>query len=377
MVASTMGPKMQGAILNGLFNLSSPIQYTCTSGNCQWDEFSTLAVKSSCQNVTSNTTVLCGRIGSGVYCNYTTPAGFFIGASSRQSSGGGSSTEFNSTAFKPTSYDYDPISDRDDPINSTIARIALANLQGDFSMSNPDILECDMRLCARVTRNLTVTNGTFNPGISDDIELEGVPGRYEENMKPGTSSPRDWYTFNITGDHPDFPGNHSFSYHMIDIEGVKNFLYNIFTSGYETTGTGEISPYYWPLMNSSDHCKTVAAMSESMSYALTQAPSGETLDGTSLSSELYIRVEWAWIILPLAEVVMGIAFLLCTLGYTRRKGVTAWKSSGIVSLLTVMVGWDSTELRAASLREVEKRSKYMHGQLVPNDGSVQGFYRTG
>lgn len=373
MVASTMGPKMQGAILNGLFNLSSPVQFTCTTGNCQWDDFSTLAVTSSCKNVTSNTTVLCGLIGSGTYCNYTTPAGFFIAASSRQSSGGGAFTKFNSTAFKPLSYDYDVMDDRSALINSTIARIALANLQGDFNLSNPDILECNMRLCARVTRNLTVTNGTLSPGTSDDIELEGVPGIYEA----GVSSTREWYTFNITGDHPTFPGNHSFSYHMIDIEGVKNFLYNIFTSGYETAGSAQISPYYWPLMNSSDHSKTVTAISESMTYAIAQAPSGETLDGRALSAELYIEVQWAWISLPLAEVVMSIAFLVCTLAYTQRKGVTVWKSSGIVPLLTVMVGWDSTELRASSSREVAKRSQHMYGQLVPNHGDVQGFYRTG
>ncbi|KAH6643265.1 hypothetical protein BKA67DRAFT_587280 [Truncatella angustata] len=38
-IASTIGPKMQGAILNGWFNLSSLVQFTCTTGNCQWDVF--------------------------------------------------------------------------------------------------------------------------------------------------------------------------------------------------------------------------------------------------------------------------------------------------------------------------------------------------
>ena len=74
---------------------------------------------------------------------------------------------------------------------------------------------------------------------------------------------------------------------------------------------------------------------------------------------------------------MSIAFLLCTLIHTQRKGVTVWKSSGIVPLLTVMVGWDNNELRAASRRELEERTKNMRGQLVPNDGNVQGFHRTG
>ena len=373
-----MGPKMQGAILNGLYNISSQEQFTCTTGNCQWDEFSTLAVTSTCQNVTSGTKILCDLEGSGQYCNYTTPAGFFIGSSSRQSSGGGISTSFNSTAFKPDSYDNGPIDNRNLPVNSTLARIAMANLQGDFNMSRPEILECEMRLCARVTRNLTVTNGTFNGGISDDIELDGVPGRFENEMQPGVRGTRDWYTFNTTGNHPSYPGNNSFSYNMIDLEGVKSFLYNVFTSGYSAAGTGSDqygSIYYWPLMNSSDHAGTVASISESMTYAFGQGPSGEKLKGRALSDELYIKVHWLWIILPLTEVVMSIAFLVCTLTHTHRKGVAVWKSSGIVPLLTVMVGWHNNELRAASWRDIEKRSKNMRGQLVPNDGDVQGFYR--
>ena len=265
-LAATMGPKMQGAILNGLFNLSSPIPFKCSTGNCQWDEFSTLAVTSSCQNVTSSSDVLCRLSGGRTNCNYTTPSGMMIRAVHWSSSGAGGNTYFNSTAFKPLSYDNGPISGRDELINSTIARISVADMQGWRNVTTPDILECNMRLCARVTRNLTITNGTFNPGVSEDIEIDGVPGKYEENIKPGISSFRDWYTFNITGDHPSFPGNRSFSYNMIDIEGVKKFLYDIFTSD-------NTSPYYLPLMNSTDHAGTVASISESMSYAFAQAPS--------------------------------------------------------------------------------------------------------
>jgi hypothetical protein len=46
----------------------------------------------------------------------------------------------------------------------------------------------------------------------------------------------------------------------------------------------------------------------------------------------------------------------------------------MVLLLTVIAGWDNDELRAACWRDIKKRSKHMRGQLVPNDGDVQGFY---
>lgn len=373
-----MGPKMQGAILNGLYNLTTAVQFTCSTGNCQWDEFSSLAVASTCTNVTSDTKVLCERSGSSFGCNYTTPAGFFVTSSYSARSGGGTRTSFNATAFKPASYDYGPIDDRSAPVNSTLARIALVNMHGGFSMERPDVSECNMRLIARVTRNLTVTNGTFAAGSFEDIELEGVPGKYDNALESkGGTSLRDWYTFNITGDHPSYPGNRSFSYNTIDLEGAKNLLYNIFTADAgSASGGAQVNPYYWPLMNATDQAGTVASIAQSMSYAFAHAPSGEVVKGRALSSELYIQVHWLWIILPLTEVVMSVAFLVCTLIHTQRKGVTVWKSSGIVPLLTVMVGWDNSELAAASWRDVEKRAKHMRGQLVANDGNVQGFHRT-
>ncbi|KAF3006873.1 hypothetical protein E8E13_010919 [Curvularia kusanoi] len=376
-ITSTMGPKMQGAVLNGLYNLTTAVQFACPTGNCRWDDFSSLAVTSTCTNVTSLTKTLCERSGSSYYCNYTTPAGFFITSTRSSRSGGGSSTSFNATAFKPTSYSYGPVDDRSSPVNSTIARIAMANLDGDFNMDRPDVSECDMRLMARVTRNLTVTNGTFHPGLFEDIELEGVPGKFDDEHKTSGVKLRDWYTFNITGDHPSYPGNRSFSYNTIDLEGAKNLLYNIFTadSG-SASGGSQVNPYYWPLMNSTDQAGVVASIAQSMTYAFAHAPSGETLKGRALSSELYISVHWLWIILPLTEVVMGLTFLLCTLIHTQRNGVTAWKSCGIVPLLTVMVGWENSQLGAGSWKEIDDKSKHMRGQLVVNDGQVLGFHRT-
>ncbi|KAJ8117992.1 hypothetical protein OPT61_g922 [Boeremia exigua] len=369
-ITATMGPKMQGAMLNGLFNLSSPIEFACSTGNCQWDDFSTLGVASTCQNVTSTSKILCQSRGGSRSCNYTTPSGLFIRAGSYSSSGGGGATRFNSTAITPNFGGSAWSGDRDGPINSTLAIIATAGLSDDFNLTRPDLMECTMRLCARVTRKLAVSNGTFIPGVSEDIELEGVPGRYEIDMKEGVSSPRDWFTFNITGDPPSYPGNRSFSYNAIDLDGAKSFLRTIFSPEVD-------SPYYLALMESSNRAETVALISESMTYAFARAPSGETLDGRALSDELYIKVHWVWIILPLLEVVMSIAFLLCTLIHTYQKGVTVWKSSGIVPLLTVMSGWDNNELEAASGRDIIKRSQNMHGQLVVTNGNVQGFYRTG
>ena len=72
-----------------------------------------------------------------------------------------------------------------------------------------------------------VANGSFDSGVSMDIELEGVPDRHEAENDPGGYASRDWYTFNITGNHPSFPDNHSFSYQAIGLKYIQAFLYNV------------------------------------------------------------------------------------------------------------------------------------------------------
>lgn len=91
-----------------------------------------------------------------------------------------------------------------------------------------------------------------------------------------------------------------------------------------------------------------------MIYAFAHAPTREVLEGTAITTELYIEVHWYWIILPLLKVTMSMAFLMCTVIHTHRKGVTIWKSSRIVPLLTIMVGWHANELKATSWRDLEQ-----------------------
>jgi hypothetical protein len=80
-LAKAIVPKMQRAILGGLFNLSSPVEVTCVIGNCQWPEYSTMPVNNSCKKVSSNTQDVCNiSYGYGI-CNYTAPSGLVVEAS--------------------------------------------------------------------------------------------------------------------------------------------------------------------------------------------------------------------------------------------------------------------------------------------------------
>ena len=215
-------------------------------------------------------------------------------------------------------------------------------------------------------KNVTVVNGIFSPGISTDAALVAVQNPF------GGNSTRQWNSFNVTGDDASFPknGNRTFSISPTDNRNIREFMRTVFASTVD-------DPFGLALYNSSNLIETLNMIGTSMTYAMGQSPTGEKLVGQAMTTEQYISVKWAWISLPLIEVTMGIALLACTLIHTRRRRVIAWKSSSIVPLFTVISGWNSGDLGAASWRQVQKRAEGMRGILVPYGDDMQTFIRTG
>ncbi|PHH80186.1 hypothetical protein CDD80_2557 [Ophiocordyceps camponoti-rufipedis] len=90
-------PLMQSAILQGIYNISTPPIFSC-SGSCQWRQpYISLGFKTVCENVTAATlgSQRCGKASTAHYsgfklCNMTTPQGTRI------------QTRFSSTSFATT-----------------------------------------------------------------------------------------------------------------------------------------------------------------------------------------------------------------------------------------------------------------------------------
>lgn len=355
-----MDSKMQGAILNGLFNLSAPIQVFCPTGNCRWNEYTTFGVSSSCTNVTQATVKICDPVSrGGTSCNYTTPGGFNIRYSSSQSSGGGSSIYYNTTVRTPSQSSYDKA------INSSISDFAFATFdQGTYTKYG--VVECSMKWAARTISNTTVVNGTFKSGTSRNHDLTGVQNPFRDK-----SGQKYWDSFNVTDNGLDGlpPGtNMTFSISPQDNINVRTFLKTIFESKIN-------DPFGLALLNSTSMARTLEMISTSMTYFMGRSPSGQNITGESIVSEQYIQVHWPWTIIPVLEVCMAVALLICTLLHTSRRGVVAWKSSGIVPLLTMLDGWEGKDMGGAPWRELEKRSKGMKGIMVEDEQGVPYFRR--
>ena len=63
----------------------------------------------------------------------------------------------------------------------------------------------------------------------------------------------------------------------------------------------------------------------------TDIPDNVTVTPTSF--EVYIQIEWAWMSVPIATVILSLVFLLITIHQSRQRKIPAWKSSLLAFLL--------------------------------------------
>jgi hypothetical protein len=357
---------MQGAIVNGLYNLSAPVDFVCPTGNCEWDTYTTLAVKSTCTNVTTQIWSSC-KNGTTGDCYDKTPSGYIFDVGMWPTNNAQGELVQARTSFSQNASRKHP--------NSTILSFATYRMQ-NITSSNREghFEECDLSWIARVVKDMAVRNGTFHPGVYEEFPVTLLKLKPDQREKYHFDWEKtvyrfvEWDIFLVGDEHSGFPGRRFFGTQPGFTVVLSEFLTEALSS--KSTNLHTLA-----LVASTNLTQTVAAIGTSMSYALGKSPSATQIKGRALSAERYIQVHWPWIILPLVVVTMGVALLVCTLIYTQRRGARAWKSSGIVPMLATMKGWDSQDLRATSWRDIEKRSKNMHGMLVPNEKDALIFKR--
>ncbi|KAK7990910.1 hypothetical protein PG990_015190 [Apiospora arundinis] len=355
-----MDPRMQGAILNGLYSLGSPVKYDCPTGNCQWPDFSTLAIAGHCRDATADTTKSCSgawkKRGAYRSCNYTTPEGLSVGFNSHQSSGGGFQTEFNSSAQFFSSDDVC----RHENVSSVLVHLATANFVNTKKLQTrfpePVITECRIEWSSRRNRGVAVRNGTFFPGSYEDFPLV-----WSGNSDEGRDCLLRFRSPMQNKSQPDATVE-EFSLNPTDHHLIGAYLKGIFSSS-SRDDFGRV------LLNSSSIAGTVLNITTSMSYAIGNTnPAASTLLGEAITSEQFTHVSWPWIILPLSEILMGLMLFACTLVYSKQKDVASWKSSGLVPFLTQMEGWQPEELSLSSSYQVSQKTQRIYTTLEFDKG---------
>ncbi|KAI1266820.1 hypothetical protein F5Y18DRAFT_380515 [Xylariaceae sp. FL1019] len=356
--------KMQGAIMNGLYDNQAPVKVQCSTGNCTWDAFTTMALSAQCTNVSQDTTTTCNRVQASQTCEYITPAGFNISASSAAGQGGASYTLFNSSAASKWNRTMDWA-------NSTLVEFATVNITSHETVTggtsadyeNPHVLECSMKWKARTFHGISVENGTFSPGETDDYDLDGVQ---LDNPTSGSALANDefwWpqnYYYTVANATTNEFKEMKFAINPNDHGIIAGHLQEVFNSD-------STSDYGMALLQSSDLIQTIQNITTSVTYALGQGSNATTTTGTAYATETYIKVQWRWISLPLLVVFASMLFFILTIVHSKNRNVATWKASSLLPLFTQFAGWHNSDLFVTSPQQMDMRVNHMAARFHVNE----------
>ncbi|KAF2831517.1 hypothetical protein CC86DRAFT_463392 [Ophiobolus disseminans] len=338
---------MQGAVMNGLYTLGSPLDFTCTTANCTWPTFYTVGICSSCTNVTEQTKTTCSPpIRGGMSCNYTLPSGLKLSSSRTTSSGGGSVTTLNMTGSSASGF-----SDR--LVNASLVRIS--NGAGTYEI--PEAFDCRLSWCAKRYTNVVVSNGKIDTPEPRSWSLEPPDRHYDKDAT--------WlHAYNVPASAQDFDGpNRTFTVNTNDHKLLGGWLASTF---FKAQGQDAVARVLYLEPNVSLAFTNIAT---SMTNKIREGRNATLVAGTAYREETYIHVNWAWLVLPGVVVLMGVVLLAASIWLCRGEEDGLWKNSIIATMVMQVRGWKG--LGTGRWSEMGGMARGMKGRVEGNE--VGGF----
>lgn len=365
----TMDQSMQVAFFTGLAGTSDPLKPTCSTGHCEFPDFSSLGICENCQDVTEQTVQDCQPLSPSANfefhdilfdddeerfkefysvpanCTYLTPSGF---------------------EFTPDIVDLYILSDPDglDPALDRLGirlqpLTSISNYTGDLSLrfaafkymdelvyspknlstigQKPEITECYLSICEKIyTQTHFTTNGPILqpsrtvPLVVRDSDWEyGLYG-IDELPKGAHLSTKDGSTTFQNASYYISMSAMDDQDRLVDLLNTTYVDMSWRSSGVSSFNGLQLSPI---LFNSANISDSVRQMAVSMTDRMRSNKNSSHVTGTAYRTITYINVRWPWIILPAALVVLS-ALLFAAMIKTTRGDSVLWKSS----VLPLMIG---------------------------------------
>jgi len=358
----------------GMFSQSLNVPFQCSTGNCTWPEYTSLAVCNSCTNQTADVVADCTGPSTGYglqNCTYTFPDGSSVGAFAKNEPGpqetAFSYTLLNSNANNNTEIEYD---------RARIANVSAVWFPIDnpgWELPPPVAFTCELSFCRKVFSATLVKNGvleepttlvqalTFPPcGENEDGEYSGPPTicpGFPNGQVPSSYNSSERYTATTLPDWTAVWVNNA------DISNVHTWAENMFTVSTTTsdladddTSSNIVPKMLWNV-NNGNISQTFDNIAAAMSRQIRMGPNETSVVGPAQTVVPYIRVRWAWISLPVALVVLSVAFLIVSVAFSSEAGQHVWKSSSLVTLFHRLEACSPDELALDSTEEMEYAGK--------------------
>lgn len=350
---------MQGAVMNGMYSLDSPVNFNCQTGNCTWPTFYSLGICSTCTNVTDQVTSSCVSSPGRESCTYTMPSGFILTGGFSESSGGGSWTTLNATASpNETGYSVN--------ITNTLVDIAIIKIDQSNvtvgSLKEPEALECSFTWCAKAYHDVAVSNGRVDTSHISEFPLQSPPSVYS-----GWNG-LEYNPFTVANNTVGFDGNHTFTVNFNDHTTIADFLATFFTASNQDATARAL----WTSPNIS---QTMSNIATSMTNNIREGTNATEILGTAALVETYIHVSWAWLTLPMTVVLMAVVLVVVSVIMSTTSGTSLWKSSSLALVFSKLEGWEDNVLNANSASELQEAAEKMRGRLENNGAGGLNFVK--
>ncbi|KAK1247024.1 hypothetical protein MKX08_000826 [Trichoderma sp. CBMAI-0020] len=339
-------PDMQSAFFRGIWQTSWPSGVNCTS-NCTWDQsYYTIGFSNACADVTketldslqcSNNQTITLPYGNPSPCNMTTPHGLhflFVPHS------GGSAMSINS-------YGWDSGTDLTEKLDGrNLSRTAFWSWNRKdidlISMSlglkpmlrNSTVVECTSSIVVYKYSNISFVSNNLNIGASEKTPLGKISGVTTMRPPECVSNNCFWADellwWNNTS--PEIP---HISISATDLSIVARLFRSQAFSGSVGLSSGQPAGSTTAFGNGS--LATVTGVLDNIAQSLTdmirEKGAVEVAQGLTSQAVVYVRVQWLWLILPIALQVLGVLALVGVLvGRRQTKDVPLWKGSALAVL---------------------------------------------
>ncbi|MCJ1360786.1 MAG: hypothetical protein MMC33_010795 [Icmadophila ericetorum] len=371
---------LKSAVYYGLFSESDPsanLKFNCPTGNCTWPEFTTLAVCSSCIDLTSYLTRYCQNgipaNGNVSTCGWQVPQGAYLNTSS---------DVFSMTSLFPSVFGNQPY--------ANIMRLIFMGTEaqnGPPLNYNPWATECTLQYCLQ-TFNSSVTNGVIQENVTSTttnntvVDISGstanvpvvitAPNSVVYEVGEGASlGIRSWFEGLFTLGSATRNTSYINSTRTLD-SVVVNLTVGI-SSGTTYFDSDVVQTFYWDYYEYTEGLElAMSELATAMTVAFRSFNGAIPVEGQAFNFESYVHVRWGWIGLPVAVVALAALFLLAAIYKSKQTKTALWKSSALAMLFN---GLDD-ETRAVFASEISLSSQKRHAKEVKvqldqggNDGS--------
>jgi hypothetical protein len=358
---------MTTATFVAMFSTSNKVSFNCPVGNCTWPEFTTAAICNNCTNWTGLPVISNCIAGGMKNYSYSFSDGSILGA----------------YTINP------PDSETSNPLQGTLMNVTASyNMytQDDFgpSIGNISYIEspgyvdglaysCEMAWCQKTFSSSKTLEGVLEDDPTKSSRLTFLPCRQLAgteflnggNLCPGFPSDQSlphWPQYNqSTLDDPSaiWIGQGTGT-------AVADWLRGILTLSLSTDD--DIHSINYVLANmlyQVNRDNNVNSTFDKIATALTnvvrQGPNTTSIRQAQVP-DVYVRVRWAWLSLPLMMVVFGVLFLAISIMFSLRPGRHVWKSSTLATIFHKLDGWTPDELDQRT--EKDMKTAAMEMQVV-------------